>query len=115
MSSWYAPLVRELGIANATQDDRWKRGCFFIPPNGTCADALNVPDTAAGVGVGSGEGSKCVADEQHVPTHHVMHSCARLAEYYTPKLAAVVTATFRKDLERFGYPKWNGDISRKWH
>jgi hypothetical protein len=115
MSRWYAPLVRELGLAKDTQDKRWKRGCFYRPPNGSCADALHEPwmeDVANCSGV---DDTKCVADAQHVHTEHMTHSCARLAEYYTPKLAAVVTATYRDDLERFGYPSWDGDVAHPWH
>jgi len=114
MSSWYAPLVWELGLANATQDKRWKSGCFYRPPNHSCADALRVPE-ATGAVAGSPGGTGCMADSLHLRTPHVRHACARLAEYYTPELAAVVTATFRRDLERFNYPVWDGDVAHPWH
>lgn len=117
MSRWYAPLVQELGLAKDTQDRRWKRGCFYRPPNGSCADALKVPMEAEVDGRTRSRHTKtrCVADAQHMRTAHVMHSCNRLAEFYTPELAAIVTATFRGDLERFDYPEWNGDVANPWH
>lgn len=44
----------------------------------------------------------------------ILDSCLRMAHYYTPHTARLVTKYARRDLETFGYPEWDGDLTLPW-
>ena len=107
MASWYAPLVEELGLVSAVNHSAWRGGCFWKPPGGTCADALDVVAAAAAAAAGNKTRAKCgLTEEQRV--EHTHGSCHLLETFYSSDLAAIVTQYAKDDLDAFGYVPWPG-------
>ena len=114
MAQWYAPIVRSLGLERDVLDPKaWARtGCFYREPNTTCSDSLLVKPLEAPHAIRTESG--CRAATYHTDRHDT-RTCDRMSTYYTPEVAKMVTDYFRADLERFGYPEWDGDISHAWY
>lgn len=121
-ATWYPGLMRRLGLVAAVNDSRsWGAdGCAWKPQGGTCQDALqeHQPGRAR-----AAEERACVRDGRETVSGqsaatlggnqkaHSTGACAKLREFYTPELAALVTEWARADLVAFDYPAWNPALS----
>ena len=110
MASWYAPLVEELGLQQATRAG-WPSGCFYAPPNGTCATALDVARAheAAGAAEDASHSYRATCSGRDAVRGHSTFACHQLQRWYTPELARAVTRYASDDLALFGYAAWDGD------
>ena len=107
ISTWYAPLIRELGLTDSVRNNEWKQGCFYIPPNRTCETALDAPDEA------STQRRRC--NHGNSTAHGAeTDACSRMGSHYTQELARKVTTYAAGDLYAYDYPFWNGDVSKPW-
>ena len=109
MASWYAPLVRLLGLeAEACSGWGAKLGqpCFYHPPFRDCSGKLTgtqPSDVAAGVGSGG-----------KIASWHHKGADTKLARTLSnASLARIITDWVRKDLDRFGYPPWEPQPGRR--
>jgi hypothetical protein len=142
---WYARLIERLHWEAAAGHARsrmgsWHGGCFFKPQGRSCHNALvpRRPDeplyvqsplllntTALTIavcrsskGLANGSLTQEAFDCARLVGGRDMLSvsaCLRMAEFYTPQLAARVTEYARDDLLLYGYPEWNGSVSRPWY
>lgn len=114
----------------------WPSGCFYTPPNATCASALDmpraataqasaaaaaagvdgaadfIPGVAASTGASTedvryGYGASCAGRD--AVSGHSTFACQQLQKWYTPELARAVSRYARDDLTAFGYAEWDGD------
>ena len=145
MTTWYADLIERLHWQAAaghvrSRMGKWHGGCFFKPRGRGCSDALapRRPDeplytpsrllfneTALRLAVGrstKGSTNGSLTREAFDCARRgggrdmlSVGTCLRMAEFYTPQLAARVTDYARDDLLLYGYPVWNGSVSTPWY
>jgi hypothetical protein len=112
---WYPELIRFLGIEEHArkgwaEESEWNLGsqadreCFYPRPDGDC-DHWSV-------GVGTPDGLHSMKEVEGstggAKTMHATNAAGKLAEHYTPALAATVTKIYARDLRTYHYPHWNG-------
>lgn len=102
-SEWYASWVREAGLERYVVDTRWPNGCWWRPPNRTCAESLEAPKSE-GLQGGGAQG-RCDRGSIAGGTHNT-GSCRLMSRYFTPELAGLVTRYAAADLAAFRYPQW---------
>ena len=121
MDNWYAELVRELGwedtVATGWRSKNRADSCFYHRPGLTCEQELRTGqppppppqrqqrpqmehnDEQAGT-------ERCPPREDR--TAHSSGACMQMRQYYTSQIAKLVSRFASDDLERFGYPRWEG-------
>ena len=99
MPRWYGPFISVLGLEQVARSGwnittKWWKGhkeCFYSPPGRGC------------------DGSVESVVRQGPASFHYTGSDAQLGAYYTPRLARLVSAAYKKDFSLFGvYPEWDG-------
>eukprot|EP00192_Tetraselmis_astigmatica_P018922 CAMPEP_0117649144 /NCGR_PEP_ID=MMETSP0804-20121206/807_1 /TAXON_ID=1074897 /ORGANISM="Tetraselmis astigmatica, Strain CCMP880" /LENGTH=246 /DNA_ID=CAMNT_0005454845 /DNA_START=43 /DNA_END=783 /DNA_ORIENTATION=- len=73
--------------------------CFYHPAGMSCSDVPGLRQTC-------GE-ERCKVDTQEVQKTGTSAQ-SKLQQYYTPRLAAMVSAMYAEDLSDLGYPVWDG-------
>jgi len=117
---WYPELVRRFNLSATVSDRGWSSarggagGCFWRPPNCTCASMLQLHAR----GHGSGEETACSLPLRssdlctQKSNKHATGSCTQLNEFYANRQAVRIATDFlRGDLDAFGYPSRPQDYS----
>ena len=110
MDSWYGGLVRELGLEDTVATGwRSKNGadsCFYHRPGLTCEQELRAGQPLPAAAPPPQLTVRCPKREDR--TGYSSGACMQMRQYYTSRIAKLVSRFASDDLERFGYPRWEG-------